>query len=352
MTSLAPLKMTLRSLYTSWTAHRNLRTSLCHHPAQHYLPQVGTTPAAWLSSTPSQTSIRENQHEASFILSSIDLTGGLGPLRVADHCESLGDAKKLLRSMSVTLGSISRHHGNVITSDYIISITATLHDLSSMRNVCLGELDKKSEGHEAASVYPRVLTAGAIGDDDSNGLAIEPKEIAAPVKCVEPSGFDIKMESLAVEEALDDAKELTADNAETRATKPLKGVSSLVNFFNKRSTAAGFGYQNSEKVSGLDGKLSKAPKLRQNLVKVVDPPWYKPEVSKVTPSTNISEMLSRDAMLRQETKASAPTPTPKNEMMPSLGSSFFTTDLAHLMMRLSLMLMFSSASTPESANNL
>ena len=158
---------------------------------------------------------RENQDEVSFILSSIDLTEGLGPLQVADHCESLGDAKKLLRSMSVTLGSISRHHRNVITSDYIISITATLHDISSMRNVCLGELDKKSEGHEAASVYPRVLTAGAIADDDSNGLAIEPKEIAAPVKC-EPSGFDIKMESLAVEEALDDAKEvddLTAGNA-------------------------------------------------------------------------------------------------------------------------------------------
>ena len=98
----------------------------------------------------------KNQDEVSFILSSINITEGLGPLRVADHVESLRDAKKLLRSMFVTLGSISRLHRSLITKDDIISTTPTLSDLNSRRNVCLGDLDKKSEGLVTASDDPRV----------------------------------------------------------------------------------------------------------------------------------------------------------------------------------------------------
>ena len=33
------------------------------------------------------TKFRENQDEVSFILNSVDVTDGLGPLRVADHSE-------------------------------------------------------------------------------------------------------------------------------------------------------------------------------------------------------------------------------------------------------------------------
>ena len=65
---------------------------------------------------------RESQDEATFILNSMDLTDSLGPMRVADHCESLCDAKKLLRSMSVTLGSISRHYRSLITRNILITL--------------------------------------------------------------------------------------------------------------------------------------------------------------------------------------------------------------------------------------
>ena len=91
------------------------------------------------------------------------------------------------------------------------------------------------------------------------------------------------------------------------------------------------------------------------MVKVIDPPWYKPVVSKVVASTSISKI---DELQRQEAQVSVPTPRDDKstkvfsstrvkrlldlnmgEMMPSLGSSFSTTDLADLKMRLSLLLM-------------
>ena len=87
---------------------------------------------------------REKQDEASFIMSTIDVTDGLGPLRVADHTESLRDAMKLLRSMAVTLGSIIRNHSDLVTSDNITSLTVSLDDLVSKRQVCLRYLDERS----------------------------------------------------------------------------------------------------------------------------------------------------------------------------------------------------------------
>ena len=52
-------------------------------------------------------------------------------------------------------------------------------------------------------------------------------------------------------------------------------------------------------------EFSDPPKLRQNMVKVIDPPWYKPVVSKVVASTSISKM---DELQRQEAQVSVPTP--------------------------------------------
>ena len=306
---------------------------------------------------------REDQDEVSFILNSVDLDDCLGPIRAAEHCLSLRDVMTIMRRMAVTLGAITRNHRSLISSNETISMTAMLQDFSSRRNVWLRNLDKKPEDPVSGSDGPEALKAAFdVSNDISDGLANEPEEFTDPAMYVAISGFG-KVKTPAMGRASDDGtKEVRAANAVTRAAaNPAKRASNLIDF-NKKSTAAGFGYQNSEvigkefdarfaetkalespqKVSSLGGKLSNALKLRHNLVKVVDPPWYKPEVSKVTPSTNISEMLSRDAMLRQETKASAPTPTPKNEMMPSLGSSFSTRDLANQMMRLSLLLMFSA----------
>ena len=59
---------------------------------------------------------KENQDEVSFILGYMDLCDGLGPLRVADPFESLGDAKKLLRSMAVILGNVSRNRRDDMAS--------------------------------------------------------------------------------------------------------------------------------------------------------------------------------------------------------------------------------------------
>ena len=81
-------------------------------------------------------------------MSTIDVTDGLGPLRVADHIESLRDAMKLLRSMAVTLGSITRNHSDLVTSDDITSLTVSLDDLVSKRQVCLRYLDERSEARQ------------------------------------------------------------------------------------------------------------------------------------------------------------------------------------------------------------
>ena len=339
----------------------------------------------------------------------------MGPLLVADHCANLEEAKKLLRSMSVTLGSISRHYRSLITSDDIISMTATLHDLASRRNVCLGNLDERSEAMKtkpkedtqtnsdaAEFAPPRVAHSEVdhIANEEISDLAKEPEEIAAPAKIVEASGFG-KVETPAMVRASDDAtKEATAANAETRAAaKPPKNVSKLINFFNKRSTA---GYQNPEviekgfvdtpdakpphKVSSLEmlstigkmssrlshsrekkqAEMSNAPKLLQSMAKERDPPWFKPVVPMVASTTSASKMIE---MLRQEAQSSAPTPTPKNEktakafsatrnkilldlqmpqMMSSLGSepclsSLSTMGMANLLMRASLLMMFSAS---------
>ena len=67
---------------------------------------------------------RGNQDEASFILSSIDITDGLGPLLVTDHCESLRVGMTLMRSMAVALGSVMRNQSNLVMSDNIASMTA------------------------------------------------------------------------------------------------------------------------------------------------------------------------------------------------------------------------------------
>ena len=341
---------------------------------------------------------REDQDEVSFILNSVDLDDCLGPIRAAEHCLSLRDVMTIMRRMAVTLGAITRNHRSLISSNETISMTAMLQDFSSRRNVWLRNLDKKPEDPVSGSDGPEALKAAFdVSNDISDGLANEPEEFTDPAMYVAISGFG-KVKTPAMGRASDDGtKEVRAANAVTRAAaNPAKRASNLIDF-NKKSTAAGFGYQNSEvigkefdarfaetkalespqKVSSLGGKLSNALKLRHNLVKVVDPPWYKPEVSKVTAvfhslvskvtaSTNISEML------RQKTKASAPTPKPKNEktdkaissirfqrllvlnmaeVMPSLGSSFSTTEMAHMLMRMSLLLMF-TVSTPEPANNL
>ena len=106
--------------------------------------------------------------------------------------------------MSVTLGSISRHCRSLITSDDIISMTATLHDLASRRNVCLGNLDERSEAMKtkpkedtqtnsdaAEFAPPRVAHSEVdhIANEEISDLAKEPEEIAAPAKIVEASGF-------------------------------------------------------------------------------------------------------------------------------------------------------------------
>lgn len=109
-------------------------------------------------------------------------------------------------------------------------------------------------------------------------------------------------------------------------------------------------------------KSSDPQKLRQNMDKVRDPLWYKPKVS----------VMGMTELMKQEAQASAPTPSneksPKvfgftrskrlldlkmTKMMsflgsePCLGSSISTTDMANLLMRVSLLLMF-TASAPES----
>ena len=84
---------------------------------------------------------RESQNEATFILISIDVTDGLGPMREADHRENLIDAKAIMRGMAVTLGSITRNDSNLVTSKDIVS----LDDLLSRRQVCLRYLDERSE---------------------------------------------------------------------------------------------------------------------------------------------------------------------------------------------------------------
>ena len=192
------------------------------------------------------------------------------------------------------------------------------------------------------------------------------------------------------DEARDVCIDIPAANAETQAAvKPIKRVSGLINFFNEWSTA---GYKNSmviekefadtpaaepphwvpsleilntigkmtSKISHTREKLteevSHAPKLQQNMVKVVDPPWYKPVVSVAASGMN--------RMKRQEAQASAPVSKKEKihkacssteQRLPtdmfSLGSSFSTSDMANLLMRLSLMLMF-TASPPEPKNKL
>ena len=327
---------------------------------------------------------REKQDEASFIMSTIDVTNGLGPFRVADHIESLGDAMKLLRSMAVTLGSITRNHSTLITSDVITSLTADLNDLVSRRQICFRDLDEKSETRQAGDIDPdsdatefvppvAPSEVDNVANADISDLANEPEEIAAAAKVVVPSGFHGEVRTPAVEEAPEEVIAVQAANTETSAAvKPLNSVSGLVNIFEKKHTAV-------LQIPGVKGTMNHtyrpthsreghaescdSPKLRQNRVKVRDPPWHKPVVSVVSTAVE-------DKMLRQETWASAP--KPKNEktakafsstrfkrlldlnmeeMMPSLGSSFSTTEMAHMLMRMSLLLMF-TVSTPESANNL
>ena len=101
-----------------------------------------------------------------------------------------------------------------------------------------------------------------------------------------------------MDEALDATKEvinLTAANTVTpAAAKSPKRVSSLISLFGKSSAV----HQTPEakvtrNITSMEKhvELSNPPKLRQNMFKVVDPPWYKPVVSAVL-SMEVTSKLS------------------------------------------------------------
>ena len=94
--------------------------------------------------------------------------------------------------MSVTFGSIFRHHRILITSDDIISMTATLHNLARRRNFCLRNLDEISADPVTVSDDPGVLkaVADAVAKDNLDGLAIDPAgDITDPAKSVAASAI-------------------------------------------------------------------------------------------------------------------------------------------------------------------
>ena len=249
---------------------------------------------------------RKKQDEANFILSTIDVTDGLGPMRIADHHVSLRDVMAIMRIMAVDLGTVSRNHRDLVTSDDIASMTADLDAITARRKVCLKDLDEKSEARRAVDIDPdsKAHSEGEhVASEDIPDFAKEPEEIAAPVKCVEPSGLNGEVETPAFKEAPDDAiKEVitvAAANAETPAVaEPHKRVSSLLNFFEKHT------------------EMSDAPKPFQAMAKEGDPPWFKDKMLRLL-----------DLQMQQ--------------MMSSLGSepcpsSFSTMAMANLLMRASL----------------
>jgi hypothetical protein len=106
--------------------------------------------------------------------------------------------------MSVTLGSILRHHRILITSGDIIFMTATLHNLARRTNFCLRNLDEISEDPVTVSDDPEVLKAWAdsVAKDTFDVLTIDPAEdITDPAKSVAPSAIAHEDETQEVDEA-------------------------------------------------------------------------------------------------------------------------------------------------------
>ena len=134
-------------------------------------------------------------------------------------------------------------------------------------------------------------------DDESKGLADEPEDITGITsldKCDEPSDFRHEDETPAVDKAFhvsEEVSDVTANaNAKTPTGKPSKRISSLIDFFDKRSSQAPGSstvHQNPEAMftrhdtSRLSGEkhvnLSTHPKLPNISTftkKEEEPPWH------------------------------------------------------------------------------
>ena len=178
------------------------------------------------------------------------------------------------------LGTIARNHGSLISSEDISTMTNTFQDFSDRRNVCLRYLDKKSEN-------PVTGSDGPIG---SPILLVSSRSLQLCTRSPRPKWCGT-----------------------TPTNPPSPG----------RSTAWCLVLQRCSRPVG-------------------DPPWSVP----------VATTSAKDKMLKQKVTGKAYSSTSYNRLldlhmvgiMPSLGSSSSTMEMAHLFIRASLLMMVSTQS--------